>query len=530
MKITLSLAFSLLLAVAFSSGPARRAAVHTPLFSLPSRRKAPMQNSEQSREDGIRLPVTDGHYQRVKSYVEDRPEAGYHHASAAAYEAFRDMKYGVRIHWGLYSIQGLAGESWPFLSMSNAQKQAYQEQYKTWNPTGFDAEAWMRLFQRVGLKCFAFTSKHHEGFSMFATKTRVTRRVNWTAPGGPQIEACDLAYSIMETPFHRDVVKELCDAAHRHGIKIDLYFSHPDWYDADFRPFNYHPLQTPDARAHPEEYGSTFTETKTYLMAPDKTPEETARMLARHRQQLVELLTRYGKIDMLCLDQWMGPSVWPEMRETIETLRALQPDVMLRCRGIGNYGDYYTPEGFVPGAKENTEMPWMVIYPLAGSFSYVADPKRYKGGDWIVSNLVDTVAKGGNFMVGIGPDRDGWFHPKAIEALEVAGQWLKVNGEAIYGTRPRPGDLWKEGAALRFTQTKEGKTVYALALQWPGATLRLTTVRPRPNARITLLGYPTPLKWRMEGETLVVSLPESLQEESQRPCRQAWAFRIPVER
>ena len=89
--------------------------------------------------------------------------------------------------------------------------------YQTWNPTGFDADEWMKLFEDNGLQMVAFTTKHHEGFSMFDTKTRVRRRVNWTAAGGPALEDCDLAYSIMETPFHRDVVKEVCDAARGAG-------------------------------------------------------------------------------------------------------------------------------------------------------------------------------------------------------------------------------------------------------------------------------------------------------------------------
>jgi alpha-L-fucosidase len=132
---------------------------------------------------------------------------------------------------------------------------------------------------------------------------------------------------------------------------------------------------------------------------------------------VVELLTRYGPIDMLCLDMWLGARVWPQLRETIMLLRTLQPDVMLRARGIGNYGDYYTPEGFVPGSRENTAMPWFVIYPLSRSFSYEPDAARHKGGPWIVRNLVDAVAKGGGFMVGIGPDSDGRFHPAAIANL-----------------------------------------------------------------------------------------------------------------
>ncbi len=486
--------------------------------------------TDQEREASIRLPQSDTHYQVVKSYVEQNPEPDYKHASAAAYEAFQDMKFGVRIHWGLYSIEAHPRESWPFLDMSNEQKQAYQEQYKTWNPNGFDAEEWMKFFERSGLKCFAFTSKHHEGFSMFDTAARVTRRVNWTAPGGPAIENCNFAYSIMDTPFKRDVVGELCAAAHKHNIKIDLYFSHPDWYDADFRPFNYHPLQTPGSRDQPDEYGNTFKDTKHFVMTPDKTPEETARMIARHRAQLSEILTKYGKIDMICLDQWMGRSVWPEMRDTMKILRKIQPDVMFRCRGIGNYGDYYTPEGFVPGAKENTKMPWMTIYPIAGSFSYVSDPSKYEDGNWVIENLVDTVAKGGNFMVGIGPDRNGRFHPKAVEALEYAGDWLKVNGEAIYATRARSGTHWKEGDDIRFTRSKNGKTVYALALKWPGRTLHLSSVNASAGSKISLVGSKQRINWHAAaGGGIELELPEALQDETQRPSKRAWAFKIPVD-
>src|ERR1039457_4971609 len=160
-------------------------------------------------------------YDRVGRYVEDNPVPGYRWASGRAYEQFRDMKYGVRIHWGLYSIWGRDGESWPFLLMPFEERQRYQDLYRTWNPAGFDADEWTQLFAESGMKMFAFTSKHHEGFSMFDTKTRVRRRVNWTAAGGPRIEPCDLAYNIMETPFRRDVVKELCDAGRKRGLKID---------------------------------------------------------------------------------------------------------------------------------------------------------------------------------------------------------------------------------------------------------------------------------------------------------------------
>ena len=302
----------------------------------------------------LRLPSTDFHYKRTMSYVEDQPVADYQHASAVALETFEDIKYGVRIHWGIYSIWASGNESWPFLNMPFDKKQQYQELYRAWNPEGFDAEQWMKLFKENGLEMFAFTAKHHEGFSMFDTKTRVKQRVNWTAPGGPTIEDCDLAYSIMDTPFHRDVVKELCDAGHKYDMKIDLYFSNPDWYDADFRPYGYHPVLIPEAREHPDRFGNALiTErTKLFLAGPDVTPAQAQRMTQRHRQQLAELLSNYGKIDMVCLDNWFGKSNWPEMRETVLALRKIQPDVMLRAAASATTAIITPPRDSCPVEKK----------------------------------------------------------------------------------------------------------------------------------------------------------------------------------
>lgn len=457
----------------------------------------------------IRLPATDVHWRQVKDYIEAQPDPDYPHASAAAVEAFRDMKFGVRIHWGLYSLWELQDESWPFLQMSNERRQEFQQLIAHWNPQRFDADEWMSFFARSGMKCFAFTTKHHEGFSLFDTKTRVRQRVDWTAPGGPRIEACDVAYSVMESPFRRDIVAELCAAARRYGLRIDLYFSHPDWYDADFRPYVYHPLQTPHAAELGRIDAGTLAKRhgRSVVTAPDPTPGETARMVARHRAQLRELLTNYGPIDMLCLDMWLGPSVWPELKKTIKELRTLQPHVMLRARGIGNYGDYYTPEGFVPGAKENTDMPWMVIYPLARSFSYDANATHYKGAKWVVDNLVDAVSKGGNFMVGIGPDGQGRFHPSAVTQLEEVGAWLRQNGEAIYATRPRSGDLWREGDNVRFTRNKDGTTVYAIFLKRPSEQVLLSSVSLAPGGRVSLLGVSVSCPWRMTDAGLSITVP-----------------------
>jgi alpha-L-fucosidase len=473
------------------------------------------------------LPTGDTHYRHVQSYVEEIPVPEYRWASDTAYERFRDMKYGVRLHWGPYSILGEPGESWPFLKLPFAGRQHYQSLYQTWNPQAFNADEWMDLFAACGMRMFAFTSKHHDGFSMFDTRTRVPQRTNWTAPGGPKIEPCDLAYSMMETPFRRDVVKELCEAARKRDIRIDLYFSHPDWYDADFRPYAFHPLQVPSSNTLTLDYPDVKKRLGgEEVIVPDPSPAEVAGMMARHRAQLTELLTRYGKIDMLCLDQWLGPAVWPALRETVLQLRKLQPDVMLRARGIGNYGDYYTPEGFVPGDKANTDMPWFVIYPLGSSFSYERAGENYKGAAWVIRNLVDTAAKGGNFMVGVGPDGDGRFHPTAISQLKEVGEWLKINGRGIYSTRGRDADAWSEGAGIRFTRTKDRRTIYAFALEWPGEKLLLHSVRLTGNGGIRMLGTDEPLKWSQSSSGLEVDIPTGLQDESRRPCRFAWGFEI----
>jgi len=485
-----------------------------------------------------RLPSTDADYQRSKSYIEEVPVPQYHWASERAVEAFKDMKFGLRIHWGIYSQFGRKGESWPFLGLPLEERQRYNQAYRTWNPTEFDADAWMNLCEEAGLKMFAFTTKHHEGFSMFDTKTRVRNRANWTATGGPRIEDCDLAYSTMETPFRRDVVKELTTAAHKRNIKIDLYFSHSDWYDADFRPYGWHPFQVPSSPklCGSEQTGGTVEDfwalmkkrmAGNLVIVPDPTPEQIRRMVYRHRTQLTELLTQYGTVDMMCLDIFWGPAVWPQMRDTIMKLRELQPDVMLRARGIGNYGDYYTPEGFVPASKESTRMPWYVIYPLGSSFTYEPESAKYKGTKWIIDNLVDATAKGGNFMVGVGPNGQGSFHSTAVQQLQQTGKWLRVNGEGIYATRPRPGTLWSEGSNLRFTRNKDNSTVYCFALDWPGETLEIKTVDSQQFDRIEMLGYPKLLQHRWDSTRgLVVTLPDALQNASNRPCEFAWGFRL----
>jgi alpha-L-fucosidase len=499
------------------------------LFGAVATGIAQTEQARQDREATLRLPKNDVHYLETSTYIEDVPDKEYVHASAGAYERFRDIKYSIRIHWGVYTLQHVEA-SWPLLDYSNEKRQAYQQLYTQFNPTDFDAEQWMADFRRWGMQAFAFTTKHHDGFALWHTKTKVVRRANYLkAHEGMNddiIEACDLHYSIEETPFKRDIVKELCDAAHKHDMKIDLYFSHPDWYDADFRPYNYHPLAIPDIIEHPQNYYNAHgNDPRKKILTPNRTPEETERMVKRHREQMHELLTNYGNVDMMCFDQWLGKDNWDDMKETVKLTRKWSPETMFRARGIGNYGDYYQPEQFVPN-NDQIGMPWMAICLLGKQFSYDPKPENYKGPQWIIHNLIDCIAKGGSFMVCLGPDEKGNFHPAAKEQLEAVGQWLKVNGEGIYETLLR--DVWQSGD-IRFTRSKDNRRVYAFVETFPGKELIIPSVTPKKKSEVRLLGYSKPLKWQPTGDGgIKVEIPDVLQSPGNRPCEYAWAFGIEI--
>ncbi|KAA6308023.1 hypothetical protein EZS27_040302, partial [termite gut metagenome] len=202
-----------------------------------------------------------------------------------------------------------------------------------------------------------------------------------------------------------------------------------------------------------------------------------------------------------------------------------QPDVMIRCRGIGNYGDYYQPEGFVPGNKENSNMPWMAICLLGKIFAFDPNGDNYKGAPWIIHNLIDCVAKGGSFMVCIGPDSMGKFHPTAVAQLEETGKWLKVNGTGIYETCLR--EVWKEND-IYFTQTKDHRKVFAFTEKWPGNELVVPSVTPKKGSKVYMLGYNKPLKWTQTDNGLKVAIPDKLQSPENRPCEHAWGFRFEI--
>ena len=456
-------------------------------------------------------PTTDEQERALrKEYSSYRKvDADYHHAGEAAVERWMDWKWGLRIHWGLYTMWD-GKESWIIREHAKDKQwqKNYYASYQQFNPTAFDADEWMRMMQRGGMKYFSFTTKHHEGFCLWPTHT--LQRGFRKLPDGAFEEVVD-HYSIAETPFKRDIVGELVKSGRAHGLGVSLYYSNIDWHDWDFGWDN--------------QWAPNFWYDGTFTKKSDD-PKRWAAFVQKERDQITELLTSYGPIDTLCLDMHWCKEAQEEANGVAKMARSLQPNIMLRNRGIDDYGDYETPEQSIPENPNQIKRPWQVIYACGGGFSYHKNGP-FKSKEWILQSLIDIVAKGGNFQAGFGPGPDGKWQQEVIDRLAYVGDWLKVNGESIYCTRPYL--RYHEGADLRFTRSKDKKTLYIISLKWPGKTLSSALARPKPGSAVRMIGYEGDLPWRRDGDHVTVSIPDELQDESKRPCKQAYVFKIESE-
>jgi alpha-L-fucosidase len=465
------------------------------------------------------MPVTpataEGERKLQEQYESYRKvDADYRHAGTEALERWQDWKFGLRIHWGLYTLVN-GGESW-VIKPHEGDKEWLKNYYalsQQFNPTEFDADAWMQIMKRGGMKYFSFTAKHHEGFCLWDTKT--LQRGFLKNPDGSFSEVTN-HFSVMDSPFKRDIVGELVQAGRRNHLGVSLYYSHIDWHDSDFGWDHQEwgkKIRSPVSNFW---YDGTFTK-------KEDDPQRWAACVQKERDQLTELLTQYGPIDSLCFDMSWIKSGQADLAGIAKMCRQLQPNILMRNRGIGDYGEYETPEQTVPEDPTQVKRPWQVIYPCSSGFSY-KEHDRYRPQEWILENLIDIVAKGGNFQVGFGPDPKGRWPTEMIERVAYVGDWLKINGEAIYATRP--WHQYHEGKDLRFTRTKDGRYLYIISLVWPGDTLTTTLVQAKPGSQIRLLGTDQALTWKQDGGALSIAIPAAIAEH--KPCAQAYAFKVEV--
>lgn len=364
----------------------------------------------------------------------------------ASTEWFEHDRFGMFIHWGLYAMP--ARNEW-IKHIECITDEKYDKYFKYFNPDLYDAREWARQAKNAGMKYAILTTKHHEGFCMFDTKYT--------------------DYKCTNTPAGRDLVREFVDAFRAEGIRIGFYYSIIDWHHPDFTIDTKHPRRF-DKNAKELNEGRDMKKYAKYM-----------------RDQVTELLTNYGKIDILWFDfsypepdpgfpEWMkgkGKDDW-ESEELIKTARALQPDIIIDNR-CDLEQDIWTPEQYQPMKwvthKETGELvTWEACQTFSGSWGYHRDESTWKSPKMLIDMLVNTVCIGGNLLMNVGPTHRGYLDKRAEDALKVYADWMKYNSRSIYGcTMAEPEFVAPRGT--RLTQSEDGKRLYIHLVEYPYAFL-----------------------------------------------------------
>lgn len=371
-------------------------------------------------------------------------------ASPEDIAAWRQLKFGLFVHWGPVSLTGReigwsrGGQRRGTGGTGETPVEIYDNLYKQFNPTLFDADQWVQIARDAGMHYLVFTARHHDGFSMFDSKLT------------------DYKITSPESPYRRDIVKQLADACHRGGLKFGIYYSQPNWYHPDYRTDNH------------------------------------ARFLQFMHGQVRELLTGYGQVDILFFDGLGGTAQDWDAARLFPVIRQLQPHVIVNDR-CGVPADYDTPEQRV--GKMQVDRPWETCMTISNQWAWKPDD-RLKSLDECIRTLVNVVGGDGNLLLNVGPMPDGRIEPRQAQRLSEMGQWLKTSGQSVFGTRggPFPRAAW--GAS-----TCRGNRVYLHLLDASQGTLVLPPISRKIVAHRLLGGGTVSLS--QTAESIRLSVPAS---------------------
>jgi alpha-L-fucosidase len=309
----------------------------------------------------------------------------------------------------------------------------YDKFRERFNPARLDATAWARAARRAGMRYLVITTKHHDGFAIFDSK--------------------QTDFTVMATPFKRDLLREVIDAARREGLRIGLYYSIMDWHHPDYLPRRPWEKDRPVAGADFDRYVGFM------------------------KAQLKELLTGYGTIDVLWFDGEWEPT-WTAERgmDLYRYVRSLQPAIVVNnrvgksssgaARDARQAGDFGTPEQEVP-ATGTPGADWETCMTMNGNWGYNRADKKFKPTSELVRTLVDIASKGGNLLLNVGPDAEGRFPPESVERLQQIGDWMSANGESIYGTEASPFPKLGWGRATQKRLAGGVTRLYLHVFDWP---------------------------------------------------------------
>ena len=356
-----------------------------------------------------------------------------------------EARFGMFIHWGLYAQA--ARHEW-VKKNERISDEDYQKYFEIFNPDLFDAKDWAKKAKAAGMKYAVITSKHHEGFNMFDSKYT--------------------DYKVTNTPYGKDIIKEWVEAFRAEGLRIGFYYSLIDWH---------HPEYTID-RVHPQ---SVNTKEEYDALNKDRNMSVYREYL---KNQVREILTNYGKIDILWLDYSFpgefgkGRDDWGSV-ELIKMVRQLQPEILIDDRAdLQDYAggwDFMTPEQYkvdkwpeIDGKK----IPWETCQTFSGSWGYYRDEYTWKDNKQLLVLLIESVSKGGNLLLNVGPTARGTFDERADKALSEMGEWMKFNNRSIYGCTQAPEGFTAPDNTL-LTYNPKNNRLYIHLLDYPLQNLRL---------------------------------------------------------